>query len=248
MQPPFTLPFETFWSWLMGHPNCILRVGTPEVVLYDDEHLHWHFATYEESTLVVQLLYGKRAMGEVFIDPDGIGAPCVKPANVGNADVSGIELEAEWFITDDFFIDGSLSTLDFQYTSVDAAALTGSVIAPLDMITPYTPELQWALGLQYGVDLTSGGRFNFRVDASYQDEVYGSATNDSFNLIDDYTLTNAKVWWESSDRDWEIAIQVLNLTDELYYHTIFDQHLSVGQVQAQPAMPRTWVTSATKRF
>jgi iron complex outermembrane receptor protein len=183
-----------------------------------------------------------------FVDPDGISAPCAKPANVGNADVSGIELEAEWFITDDFFIDGSLSTLDFQYTSVDAAALTGSVIAPLDMITPYTPELQWALGLQYGVDLTSGGRFNFRVDASYQDEVYGSATNDSFNLIDDYTLTNAKVWWESSDRDWEIAIQVLNLTDELYYHTIFDQHLSVGQVQAQPAMPRTWVTSATKRF
>lgn len=183
-----------------------------------------------------------------FVDPDGISAPCAKPANVGNADVSGIEIEVEWFITDDFFIDGSLSTLDFQYTSVDAAALTGSVIAPLDMITPYTPEFQWALGLQYGMDLTSGARFNFRVDASFQDEVYGSATNDSFNLIDDYTLTNAKVWWESSDRDWEIAIQVLNVTDELYYHTVFDQHLSVGQVQAQPALPRTWVTSATKRF
>jgi iron complex outermembrane receptor protein len=184
----------------------------------------------------------------LFIDPDGISAPCAKPANVGNADVSGVELEVEWYVTEDFLIDGSFSTLDFEYTSVDAAALTGSVIAPLNMITPYTPELKWALGLQYGFDLSDGARFNIRLDSNYQDEVYTSATNDSFNLIDDYTLTNAKVWWESPDGDWEIAIQVLNLTDELYYHTIFDQHLSVGQVQAQPALPRTWFTSATKRF
>ena len=72
MQPPFTLSFDDFWTWLTGHPNCILRMGTPEVVLYDDEHLHWHFATYEESTLVVQLLHGKRAMAEIFIDPEHV--------------------------------------------------------------------------------------------------------------------------------------------------------------------------------
>ena len=36
MEPPFTLPFEKFWNWLVTHPNCILRAGTPEAVLYDD--------------------------------------------------------------------------------------------------------------------------------------------------------------------------------------------------------------------
>jgi iron complex outermembrane receptor protein len=184
-----------------------------------------------------------------FIDPDGIGAPCVKPENAGDADVSGLEVELEWYPTDNLLIDGSVSTLDFQYTSVSSVALTGSNIAPLDMITPYTPELKWAVGLQYGWDLTNGGRLNVRVDSSYQDEIFTNATNDRrYNLIEDYTLSNARLWWESSDQDWEIALEVLNFTDELYYHTTFDQHASVGQVQAQPALPRTFQVSATKRF
>lgn len=183
-----------------------------------------------------------------FVDPDGISAPCAKPANVGNADVSGIELELEWFATENLLIDGSLSTIDFQYTSVDALALTGSAIDPLDMITPYTPELKWAVGLQYGFALSDGGRLNVRLDTSFQDEVYTSATNDPLNLMDDYILSSAKIWWQAPDQDWDLALEIKNLTDELYYHTIFDQHLSVGQVQAQPALPRTWHVSATKRF
>jgi hypothetical protein len=67
-----TLPFETFWSWLMGHPNCILRAGTPEAVLYDDEDLHWHFAQEGPETLVVQVLRGKLLVGELLIAPDQI--------------------------------------------------------------------------------------------------------------------------------------------------------------------------------
>jgi len=184
-----------------------------------------------------------------FIDPDGIGAPCVKPANVGNADVNGVELELEWYATDNLLIDGSVSTLDFQYTSVDAVALTGSPIAPLDMITPYTPELKWALGLQYGHDLSDGGRINVRVDANFQDDIYSNATNDDrYNKIDSYTLSNARLWWESATEEWNIGLEVHNLTDELYYLTTFDQHASVGQVQAQPAMPRTYLVSVSKRF
>ena len=74
-----TLPFDAFWAWLMGHPNCILRAGTPEAVLYDDEDLHWHFAKEEPETLVVQVLRGKLLVGELILAPDQIayvqGAP-----------------------------------------------------------------------------------------------------------------------------------------------------------------------------
>jgi hypothetical protein len=66
------LPFEAFWSWLMGHPNCIVRAGTPEAVLYDDEDLHWHFAREEPGTLVVQVLRGKLLVGELLLAPDQI--------------------------------------------------------------------------------------------------------------------------------------------------------------------------------
>ena len=63
-----TLDFESFWKWLITHPNCILRAGTPESVLYDDEDLHWHFAQENDGTLLVQTLRGKRLLAEFFLD------------------------------------------------------------------------------------------------------------------------------------------------------------------------------------
>ena len=72
MDPPFTLPFDAFWNWLIIHPNCILRAGTPEAVLYDDDDLHWHFTSEEAATLLVQVLRGKRLIGELMVDPEQV--------------------------------------------------------------------------------------------------------------------------------------------------------------------------------
>jgi hypothetical protein len=72
MDAPFTMPFERFWSWLLAHPNCILRAGTPDSMLYDDDDLHWHFAAEGPETLLVQVLRGKRLMAELLVDPEPI--------------------------------------------------------------------------------------------------------------------------------------------------------------------------------
>ncbi len=65
------ISFETFWTWLEQHANCILRVATPNAVLYDDEGLHW-FVGRDREALVVQAVRGKRLAGEVLIDADAI--------------------------------------------------------------------------------------------------------------------------------------------------------------------------------
>ena len=65
-----TLSFHDFWSWLLAHPNCILRAGTAEAIIYDDEDLHWHFATEGPETMVVQLIRGKRLMSELLVQPE----------------------------------------------------------------------------------------------------------------------------------------------------------------------------------
>lgn len=70
--PHATLPFHRFWDWLVTHPNCILRAGTPETILYDAEDLHWHFATEDAGTLLVQILRGKRLLGELFVVPEQV--------------------------------------------------------------------------------------------------------------------------------------------------------------------------------
>lgn len=72
METPFTIPLAAFWGWLARHPNCVLRAGTPEAALYDDDDLHWIFFTEEPATMVVQLLRGKRPLAELVLDPEQI--------------------------------------------------------------------------------------------------------------------------------------------------------------------------------
>ena len=72
MEAPFTMTFDAFWRWLNAHPNCILRAGTMNAVLYDDEDLHWHFASEPDGTLLVQVLRGKLLLGELFVKSEEI--------------------------------------------------------------------------------------------------------------------------------------------------------------------------------
>ena len=61
-----TLPFDAFWQWLVLHPNCVLRIGGTQAVLYDDDDLHWIFVV-EEDRSYAQLVRGKRLVGELAI-------------------------------------------------------------------------------------------------------------------------------------------------------------------------------------
>jgi hypothetical protein len=83
-----TLAFDVFWTWLQRHPNCILRAGTPEAVVYDADDLHWHFATEGTETQVVQVFRGKHLVGELIVNPADV------------AYVQGVEGEEEEFVFD----------------------------------------------------------------------------------------------------------------------------------------------------
>lgn len=174
--------------------------------------------------------------------PTGIGPPCLKPANVGDAEIKGFELEATWYLTEDFLVDFSGSNLKFDYQTVDPA--TG---VSLDMITPYTPENKWAIGAQYTVP-TNLGDVMFRADASYMSEVYADPTNGPTNFIDGYTLVNAIIRWQAPDDAWSIEAQWLNLTDELYYIDAYDVSTSQGTTISQPGLPRTFNVSFQRNF
>jgi hypothetical protein len=62
-----SLPFEKFWAWISAHPNCIVRAGTPEVILFDQEEFHWHLTHEDERTCIVQLARGKELIGELLM-------------------------------------------------------------------------------------------------------------------------------------------------------------------------------------
>ncbi len=63
-----TLAFEQFWRWLKQHASCILRAGTVDTYLYDQEAYHWHLAEDADRNPNVQLVWGKLLVGEMVLD------------------------------------------------------------------------------------------------------------------------------------------------------------------------------------
>jgi iron complex outermembrane receptor protein len=196
--------------------------------------------------------------------PYVIGPPCAKPQNVGDADVDGFEVELDIAPTDRLSIDIMASTLNFQYTSLTQGAAHSSVVPgglgqmTLDMIAPYTPELTWSAGIQYEFLLSGGGSLTARVDSAFQDEVYTAAVNYAQSQpvndrktawIDSYTLSHLRLTWRSATGDWETALDVANLTDEVYYQNITDGVFStIGYQAAQIGPPQMWAMSFRKSF
>jgi hypothetical protein len=65
---PAPLTFEAFWRWLQDHRNCLLRVGSADVMLMDHELVHWDFFEEDDGTAVVQAIVGKALVGEAIIE------------------------------------------------------------------------------------------------------------------------------------------------------------------------------------
>lgn len=99
-----TLELKEFWPWLADHSNCILRVGTPDAILYDDDDYHWRFTQENPRTLLVQLVRGKRLVGEVFVEPEMVTAVRMTPGDKDEvifdlmADADGQEQVLYYFV------------------------------------------------------------------------------------------------------------------------------------------------------
>ncbi len=176
-------------------------------------------------------------------------SPCLRPDNIGAADVKGFELEATLRPVSGLTIDATVSVLDFEYTSpVDPG--TGFLVntaIPENAITPYTPEQTYSLGVQYDHNVSSGV-LSFRVDSSYQSEVFDNSENTSWGRLGGRTLTNARVSYSRND-DWKLALEVQNVFDKYYFLSKSD--VSAGQlgvVTGVPGLPRTWAVSVERRF
>jgi iron complex outermembrane receptor protein len=171
------------------------------------------------------------------------GPPCAQPNNIGEAEVKGIEVETEIHPSDRFLIDSAVSFLDFDYTETG----TGTGIVP-GMITPYTPEWKASIGMQYTFPFVGGSELTARLDGSYTSQVYGNAINEWSNRIPSYTVGNARLTWRAEDEKWMAALEVTNITDEIYYTSVFDQQHSSGTTSFGIAAPRMYALTIKHNF
>jgi hypothetical protein len=66
------LTFDAFWAWLQEHRNCVLRAGSNDVMLMDNDALHWDFFEEDDGRVVVQSIVGKALVGEAIIERSDI--------------------------------------------------------------------------------------------------------------------------------------------------------------------------------
>ena len=225
------LPFnpETLTTYELGFKSDLF-----------DRHMRVNGAVFLNKYEDIQL--GKTVCPESVLQ-----TPCLRPANIGAADVKGAELEASFYPVDGLSFDASFSFLDFEYTSptTPAGVLVNTGI-PGSGITPYTPETSYSVGAQYDRPIESG-TLSFRVDGSYQGKLYTNAENSIWSKMEGRFLANARVSWARQE-DWKISVEVQNLFDKYYFQSVSDATTSLGIVSGVPGLPRTWALSVERKF
>ncbi|MBO9668993.1 MAG: TonB-dependent receptor [Sphingobium sp.] len=172
--------------------------------------------------------------------------PCAALINGGNAHEKGVEAEFTARPVAGLTLDGSVSYLNFKYTSVAPGANQTLLTDPF----AGSPELKWTLGAQYVANIDGFGSITPRIDAAYQDQVYsGTKYNGVLQYLPAYTLVNARLTWRNPNKDLSVSLEVTNLTDKYYYLTLFDLRAAgAGLDKAQPGRPREWAVSVKKSF
>jgi iron complex outermembrane recepter protein len=149
--------------------------------------------------------------------------------NIGKVQISGIELAAQFQVTNDLRFEGSYAYIyndTQQYDLCLPIGVPGCTTTNLgnQRVAVLSPRNSFTLGLDYRFLKTSVGNFRVHADAGWRgDEIGGGATIPIFPLQKDpsfipaYALLDARVVWEEipvSVGTLEFAVWGKNLLDE----------------------------------
>jgi len=141
----------------------------------------------------------------------------------------------------------------YNFTKVDVA--NPAVIGYTDTSVFVQPKINMSAGIQYGIPLFSG-RLTPRVDAFFQSH----RTNGPINLpqrdpdwtIGGFTLLNARVAYDTSEGDWQVALSATNLTNKFYWNQLGAATTATGLPadarSGDPGAPRMWAVTVKKNF
>jgi len=133
--------------------------------------------------------------------------------NIGNADISGVELEWGWYPTDNFRLTGNYSSLDTEVNDL-ILNTTGGLIDASGKVLRQAPESSYNLIAGYNF-VTDAGEFDLMVEYSYQDEQSSDYIDDRI-IMDEYNLIDMRLAWTSESEKWEVALWGKNLSGEDY--------------------------------
>lgn len=166
--------------------------------------------------------YTDQQINATIFDP-GLDANIGAIQNLGESEISGIEVEANYLVTDNFRIDASIGYLDTELTSINADGnqfvlnsgnnLQKTITEDSNVELPHAPEFQVNLGANYSFYLGNAEIRN-RIDLFYESDQYSGIGNYEGELIPSTTRINYFLSYVPQDSSWEGTLGVRNLTDE----------------------------------
>jgi len=157
--------------------------------------------------------------------------------------VKGIEAEIEANPIDGLSINGSLGYTNFS--SPDLSARPDTANKKLLQIPDWTASA----GIQYEILANRlGGKITPRLDWYYMGPIVYSVTRKETNQPG-YSTFNARISYTHEESDVTVALAVTNLFNKFYWRNFFVyQDIGFPNVNGQPAPPREWSLTLTKRF
>mgnify|MGYP000028697114 FL=1 len=167
--------------------------------------------------------------------------------NAAEGRVYGGELELTALLNPDLSLFMSAGYLDTKYNSF---AEDFDPDQGIDKGSRFVNAPQWSLysGVSYVVQVANYGDMTWRADWRYRSKVYNDAANSEFIAQDDFHLFNAGATFKKYGGQWQLAMQVRNITDETYVVTGNDEYSGFGYTELVYARPREWSLTVKRLF
>jgi iron complex outermembrane receptor protein len=157
--------------------------------------------------------------------------------------VKGLEAEIEANPFEGFTLSGTVGYSKFSSSDLDARPATSNKRL-LNI-----PDWTASAGAQYVFQAPQlGGTVTPRLDWFYMGSIVYSITRKETNQPG-YSTFNARVTYDNEDHDFAVSAGVVNLFNQFYWRNFFVyQDIGFPQVNAQPAPPRQWSLTLSKKF
>jgi len=135
--------------------------------------------------------------------------------NTADADLSGIELDGVFELTENLVMTASIGALNAQYTKVLFDLNNDGVIdnGDNDLALKRAPKLTWSAGFNYDVDLGSWGYLSSRITYSHRDQsAWNEANTALINAID---YLDIGLDFHTNSESWVFSVYGKNLQNDV---------------------------------
>ncbi len=150
--------------------------------------------------------------------------------NDGDTEAYGFEVEMTYLPINNLRIDFNLGYLHHEYDEFTPTEQTSAQWAGVDLSgldVPFSPEWNYGLSATYFFELGNAGTITLNGSVHYQDEMEtqpypadaqpeGVLRTKRFTQVEDRTLVDAYIMWDSYNGMWNVTAYGKNLTDEIW--------------------------------